>query len=978
MPRAHVAPPSFKASDFGLLSVVDARWPEADPHWRQGVEWQPLCGTISTTYDPCDAPTGTGGPPPLPPLKSSNLTYEDRGANPFTVVADFKCSPAAFAEQAQELGEEALTRLESWEVERTFWTGVAGGEPVVYPHLAADAEVTEGVIRPVLLQSAATPVTGAVMNIVEALGLLEQALADCYNGVGVIHVPAMLGPLLVAERLVERDGRDGRRLKTPKGNLVALGAGYPGTGPDGSDPAPGTAWIYATGAVFAYRSGVEIMPLSSIVNRANNDVEAIAERTYVLGWDCCHLAVQVGASPFLGSDSGALTAAEFNADPPLMWDAGSETMSLQAGSDGQYLGSDGDQVEWETPGQPGNLPGPLDGSGKIPQDQLPPVLFHTTFEAPDQATMLAEPAQAPSLCIRTDFSPPHLFFLSADPASDINNWHDLGNAASSGANPTAQVGLTAINGVASTYMRSDAAPALSEAIVPTWTAKHTFDGGVQIPTGAAAGLVAKSDATGNVAWGTLGKADVGLGNVDNTSDANKPISAATQAALNLKFTTPTPLIPKVVFGTTLSTNVAGLVGYSQDPDADTLAMRGFTGATKTGPPTDPDDAATKLYVDNLVSNLPGPTGDPVWGDITGTLANQTDLNTALNGKVAKTGDTMTGALNVVTGTDGSKAWLAKYSSGTGHNNAPTSVGASSTYLYVGGREYGNNGFGGIGFSYVGDTTQHPAVWVGWEEKNTAGNTSGDFLVATRPTTTNVAPTVRLRITAAGDIQAEAGAAYAPATVGSLTSKNYVDTAVAARVATADKASQAEAEAGTDDTKWMTPLKTAQAIAAQVHGGVAQDVDVFVLSADHDFTDTTPTMVADFSQIVLDETKTQVRLVEAELYVSGAHEAGIRFWFQNLLGTITYSGSCVTPGDITNNAQMIVQNYDPAPGGSGGIIYDPADAVIRKLTLSLYVTSQAFGGSYGSLQFLAAQQTSFGSPVTIHGGSKVTSRLVSSV
>lgn len=35
---------------------------------------------------------------------------------------------------------------------------------------------------------------------------------------------------------------------------------------------------------------------------------------------------------------------------------------------------------------------------------------------------------------------------------------------------------------------------------------------------------------------TLAKGDVGLGNVDNTSDANKPISTATQAALDLKAT----------------------------------------------------------------------------------------------------------------------------------------------------------------------------------------------------------------------------------------------------------------------------------------------------------------------------------------------------------------------------------------------------------------------------------------------------------
>lgn len=30
------------------------------------------------------------------------------------------------------------------------------------------------------------------------------------------------------------------------------------------------------------------------------------------------------------------------------------------------------------------------------------------------------------------------------------------------------------------------------------------------------------------------KSDVGLGNADNTSDANKPVSTATQTALNLK------------------------------------------------------------------------------------------------------------------------------------------------------------------------------------------------------------------------------------------------------------------------------------------------------------------------------------------------------------------------------------------------------------------------------------------------------------
>lgn len=52
----------------------------------------------------------------------------------------------------------------------------------------------------------------------------------------------------------------------------------------------------------------------------------------------------------------------------------------------------------------------------------------------------------------------------------------------SGANPTASLGLTAVNGSAATFMRSDAAPALSQSIAPTWSGLHTFSaGGVITP-----------------------------------------------------------------------------------------------------------------------------------------------------------------------------------------------------------------------------------------------------------------------------------------------------------------------------------------------------------------------------------------------------------------------------------------------------------------------------------------------------------------
>ena len=44
------------------------------------------------------------------------------------------------------------------------------------------------------------------------------------------------------------------------------------------------------------------------------------------------------------------------------------------------------------------------------------------------------------------------------------------------ANPSASIGLSAVNGSATSAIRSDGAPALSQSIVPTWTGTHTFNG----------------------------------------------------------------------------------------------------------------------------------------------------------------------------------------------------------------------------------------------------------------------------------------------------------------------------------------------------------------------------------------------------------------------------------------------------------------------------------------------------------------------
>lgn len=66
----------------------------------------------------------------------------------------------------------------------------------------------------------------------------------------------------------------------------------------------------------------------------------------------------------------------------------------------------------------------------------------------------------------------------------------------------------------------------------------TTDGNRHVPATTAADinkwLRSAASAGGTPTWVQITKADVGLGNVDNTSDANKPISTATQTALDAK------------------------------------------------------------------------------------------------------------------------------------------------------------------------------------------------------------------------------------------------------------------------------------------------------------------------------------------------------------------------------------------------------------------------------------------------------------
>jgi hypothetical protein len=272
---------------YGIFTVVNDR-PVDDPHLLLGVEYQPLCGGAGTTFDYCV----TGGPGPGFSVTASRTL---RAATPFTVFAETQCSPVGDNwDRANDDARNILLTTEQYQVERALWTGeVAGLSNQMYPHLAAAAPVTQTLVTnglQVTLQTQAVIVSGGPMSAATAIGLLEGALGACYDGQGVLHVPESVVPALANLNMIYRQGKN---LMTHNGNLVVAGAGYTGSSPSGVSAPPGSTWMYATGQMFMYRGDIITFGRESELNRATNTLTAVAQRTYVLGWDCCHFAVQI-------------------------------------------------------------------------------------------------------------------------------------------------------------------------------------------------------------------------------------------------------------------------------------------------------------------------------------------------------------------------------------------------------------------------------------------------------------------------------------------------------------------------------------------------------------------------------------------------------------------------------------------------------------------------------------------------------------
>lgn len=132
-----------------------------------------------------------------------------------------------------------------------------------------------------------TPAGGVSAKV--GLALLEGYAVSRYSGQPTLHLPYTVGSLLAGEKTIEPVGG---KFFTPLGAKVAVGAGYefPNSGPDGTEAAAGTRWLYATGEVMVARSEI----ISNVqMDRSTNDIYALAERRYIVAVDCFAAAIRV-------------------------------------------------------------------------------------------------------------------------------------------------------------------------------------------------------------------------------------------------------------------------------------------------------------------------------------------------------------------------------------------------------------------------------------------------------------------------------------------------------------------------------------------------------------------------------------------------------------------------------------------------------------------------------------------------------------
>lgn len=248
------APPVDATPATGLLPL--ARKPStSDERWTGGYEYLPKV-------------------PPRNLRNRSLLTPADQGANlgsgvtntplvqttPWQLEVEHRIT--TFQMNTGDPEADAREQLEAYTsmlLERELWTG--------------EIKALENLPNRVLSSVSAITVTGAAQPPQKAVGLLVDAITSPTGGKMpgpiMIHMPKRMALLLP-------DGWRNPQTLEDHGFVVVAGAGYPGTGPNGT----GDNWIYATEVVNVRLTDIEVIPgqLRESILTSENTIPYLARR----------------------------------------------------------------------------------------------------------------------------------------------------------------------------------------------------------------------------------------------------------------------------------------------------------------------------------------------------------------------------------------------------------------------------------------------------------------------------------------------------------------------------------------------------------------------------------------------------------------------------------------------------------------------------------------------------------------------------
>lgn len=268
IPAAQVAPPAPGPIRYGLFAAANGPL-DLPIHGRSGgLQWeQDVCGTAALYTADC--------PPSDQAAKTAVESDDYMTAAPFVVYALNNCAPVG--RTPEEHRRRAIARLLTGEqsaVELALWNGGGVGA------------------TPALTLAGATAVVSAQTGFAARIAALEEAFYDAYGYQGTIHINSRAYGAASAAHMVKGPG-DGQlfpnpaQLLTPLGSRWSFGAGYDITGPANAAPAAGSVFAFMTPNVTVYRSSeVNAPDPAQTFNRTTNQMYALAEREYVVGYGC--------------------------------------------------------------------------------------------------------------------------------------------------------------------------------------------------------------------------------------------------------------------------------------------------------------------------------------------------------------------------------------------------------------------------------------------------------------------------------------------------------------------------------------------------------------------------------------------------------------------------------------------------------------------------------------------------------------------